>query len=168
MKMTETFDDFNRVLDLEPIKVSLTQVEEGPGWSVEKATVMEEWYRRYLYMVLLYPDKLIVPTKEIDTFWHYHILDTLKYMKDCQALFGRYIHHFPYFGMRGEEDRRNLQTAFVETEALFEKHFGKTPLVVEYVDCGALCSEPGPDPKPYFSIIKQMLLLDLLTNIKLQ
>lgn len=152
--MTETFDDFNQTLDLEPIKVSLTQREDGPGWPLEKVEELELWYRRYLYMVRLYPEKIIVPTREIDTFWHYHILDTLKYMEDCEALFGRYVHHFPYFGMRGEEDRQNLQAAFAETEALFIKHFDESPLVAESADCGALCNEPGPDPKPFASIIK--------------
>ena len=154
MKMKKTFNDFNRALDLEPIIISLTLREEGLGWPAEKTKVIEQWYRRYLYMVYLYPDKIIVPTKEIDTFWHHHILDTLKYMEDCEVLFGRYIHHFPYFGMRGEVDRKNLKNAFNETKILYKKHFGESPITLESADCGGLCAEPGPDPKPYTSIIK--------------
>ena len=39
MKMI-SFDEFNRNLDLEPIKVSLTQREEGAGWSLEKVKLL--------------------------------------------------------------------------------------------------------------------------------
>ena len=144
MKTTISYDAFNRGLDLEPIKFSLTQREEGNGWSVDKAEVVASWYRRFLYLVHLYPEKVVVPDKEIDAFWHTHILDTKKYMADCKALFGRYLHHFPYFGMRGEKDRRNLEEAFHETDELFLKHFGESPLSCGTADCGALCNEPKP------------------------
>ena len=78
MKTTISYDAFNRGLDLEPIKFSLTQREEGNGWSVDKAEIMASWYRRFLYLVHLYPEKVVVPDKEIDAFWHTHILDTKK------------------------------------------------------------------------------------------
>ncbi len=144
METTISFEEFNRGLDLEPIKFSLAQVEEGPGWSVNKAEMLETWYRRFLYLVRLCPEKVIVPTKDIDTFWHTHILDTQKYMADCEVLFGRYFHHFPYFGRRGDEDRRNLEKAFSETDELFLKHFADSPLQSGIADCGALCNEPTP------------------------
>jgi hypothetical protein len=87
---------------------------------------------------------VVVPSKEIDIFWHTHILDTQKYMSDCENLFGKYIHHFPYFGMRGEKDRRHLEKAFCETEKLFLLHFGESPVSAGIADCGALCNEPTP------------------------
>ena len=77
-------------------------------------------------------------------FWHTHILDTQKYMLDCENLFGRYIHHFPYFGMRGEKDRNQLKKSFYETEELFLLHFSESPVSVGIADCGALCNEPTP------------------------
>ena len=94
---TISINEFNSKMDLEPIKFSLTQRDDGVGWSLDKAELMEVWYRRFLYLVSLYPDKIIVPSKDIDIFWHTHILDTLKYTADCQKLFGKYFHHFPYF-----------------------------------------------------------------------
>jgi len=142
-----SFDEFNCNLDLEPIKVSLTQREDGAGWTLTKAELLEVWYRRFLYLVNLYPEKAIVPSKDIDIFWHTHILDTQKYMDDCETLFGRYFHHFPYFGMRGEKDRSNLEDAFLETDELYLQHFGESPLSVEIADCGALCNEPTPKQK---------------------
>jgi hypothetical protein len=147
MEKNISFEDFNRQLDLDPILVTLTCREEGVNWTVAKAKLMESWYRKYLYLIKLNPDTTIVPTKEIDTFWHTHILDTKKYMADCEILFGRYIHHFPYFGMRGEQDRQNLETAFSQTEDLFHKHFGESPISTGIADCGALCNEPEPKCK---------------------
>ena len=98
MKKT-SFNEFSSNLDLESIKFSLTQREDGPNWSLNKAETLEVWYRRFLYLSSIYNDKVLVPSKDIDVFWHTHILDTQKYMLDCENLFGRYIHHFPYFGL---------------------------------------------------------------------
>ncbi|MBD2018613.1 hypothetical protein H6F43_00245, partial [Leptolyngbya sp. FACHB-36] len=64
------------------------------------------------------------PTWEIDQVWHCHILDTDKYAKDCDTLFGQFIHHFPYFGVRGENDRQAWYRAYALTQVLFRKHFG--------------------------------------------
>ena len=142
---TLSFDEFYLTLDLEPIKVSLTQREGGSDWSLDKAELLEVWYRRFFFLVYLHPEKTIVPSKDIDVFWHTHILDTQKYMVDCETLFGRYFHHFPYFGMRGEKDRINLEKAFHETDQLYLQHFGESPLCIGIADCGSLCNEPTPN-----------------------
>lgn len=60
----------------------------------------------------------------IDDFWHLHILDTQKYAEDCQVIFGYFLHHFPYFGMRGEEDAKNLSDSWEETCNLYQNRFG--------------------------------------------
>ena len=139
-----SFNEFTSNLDLEPIKFSLTQREDGPNWSLNKAETLEVWYRRFLYLSSIYNDKVLVPSKDIDVFWHTHILDTQKYMLDCENLFGRYIHHFPYFGMRGEKDRNQLKKSFYKTEELFLLHFSESPVSAGISDCGALCNEPTP------------------------
>ena len=111
-------------LDLSMIKLKLRDSEEGPGWSAVQSEEVEEEYRRFLALKRLYPDLEIVPNKMVDTFWHYHILDTASYARDCDTVFGYFLHHFPYFGMRGEEDYRNLCDAFEETKRLYALHFG--------------------------------------------
>jgi hypothetical protein len=73
-----------------------------------------------------FPDESIAPTKDVDKFWHGHILDTLKYAEDCQNVFGYFLHHFPYFGMRGEEDAANLRAASANMHAIYEREFGET------------------------------------------
>ena len=47
-----------------------------------------------------------------------HILDTRKYAADCEAAFGHFVHHFPYLGLRGEEDTKALEAAFVNMQQL--------------------------------------------------
>lgn len=113
-------------LDLRPIKVKLMDTHSGEGWTPEFTDHVEVWYRRFLLLSQKYPTKTIVVNHAIDTFWHYHILDTRKYAEDCQATFGHFFHHFPYFGMRGEQDAKNLQTCFDETMQLIKREFGES------------------------------------------
>lgn len=84
-------------------------------------------YRRFLHLKQLYPGVSLVPSKQIDQVWHAHILDTKAYREDCQAVFGRFIDHYPYFGIYGKEDYDNLISAFDQTIELYEKHFGTYP-----------------------------------------
>lgn len=113
-------------LDLGPIMFKLVMDEEGPKWSVAQAQAAERWYRRFLILNLKYPNNVVVPNKIIDQFWHQHILDTRKYAQDCEGIFGGLLHHFPYFGIRDEEDARNLGQAFQQTKDLFLVEFGES------------------------------------------
>lgn len=124
-------------LDLDPIKVKLMS-EEGEGWSVQQVNTVEKWYKRFLALCLWHLSKPIVPTKAIDTFWHYHILDTMKYAEDCQNVFGYFLHHFPYFGMRGDEDDQARVVAFRESERLFFEMFSE-PYSNSGTENGSLC-----------------------------
>lgn len=113
-------------IDLSMVKLKIMDKEEGQGWDQEYADRVELRYRRYLCMILYNGGRgSVVPTKEIDLFWHQHILDTRAYAKDCQRVFGEFLHHFPYFGMRGDEDARNLDSAFAETKAMYARLFGE-------------------------------------------
>ncbi len=114
-------------LDLSMIKLKLSDLEEGAGWSPAFTDRVEIEYRRYLALSRAYPEKAIVPSKIVDIFWHGHILDTQVYGSDSQRIFGFFLHHYPYFGMRGPEDAQALGTAYDETLALYEEHFGLPP-----------------------------------------
>src|SRR3989344_8887297 len=120
-------------LDLGPIKFKLVHDEHHP-MTLERVVELELRYKRFLILHLKYRPTRIVPTREIDSFWHTHILDTQKYAADCTQMFGHFLHHFPYFGMRGDEDARDLQDAFAETKRLYEAEFGE-PYQVEGSDC---------------------------------
>ncbi len=126
-------------LDLEPIVVKLIDPEHGEGWSLEKADTAVALYKQYLFLSYLYPRSTVVPNKTIDAVWHHHILDTQKYDDDCQHLFGYKLHHFPYLGMRGEDDKVALLLGFEHTRSLFTEHFGVE--LGEYDSFASTCAE---------------------------
>jgi len=112
-------------LDLTPIKVKLMHKESGEGWSLEKANAMEIEYRRFLYLMKAFPNDETAPQVDVDTFWHYHILDTMKYATDCEQVFGYFLHHYPYIGLRSEDDVVVQQQAGERMRELYESTFGE-------------------------------------------
>ncbi len=108
-------------LDLEPIVFKLVKEK---GWELRDARMVEVLYRQFLFLNVKYEDRSIVPTEEVDEFWHQHILDTRKYAVDCEHLFGGMLHHFPYLGIRGGNDAEVLQTTFAGTKDLWKSEFG--------------------------------------------
>jgi hypothetical protein len=132
-----------KALDLEPIAFKLMHPVVGQGWTRSQTIQAIAHYLMFLYIVYLYPQYEIVPTLEIDRVWHYHLLDTSKYAQDCQMLFGRFLHHFPYLGLRGEADREHLQMAFAQTQELFRKHFGAHALGEGELQQAADCEPLG-------------------------
>lgn len=88
-------------LDLNIVAWKLYQpVDEGGyGWSMKKIKRAISYYRGFLFLCWKYPDESNVPNKEIDEVWHNHILFTKKYVRDCDDIFGRYVHHNPDFGL---------------------------------------------------------------------
>lgn len=121
-------------LDLEPIKYKL--VKEG-GWTLAKADTVEPHYKAYLFLLASQPGTLWVPSLQVDEMWHMHILDTQKYMADCAQLFGRYLHHFPYLGMKDAEDKAHLEALYRTTKATALAKFGLSlEPQIELADCG--------------------------------
>ncbi|WUR14607.1 glycine-rich domain-containing protein-like [[Empedobacter] haloabium] len=120
-------EQFNAIaaLDLEPIKVKLMHVESGEGWSLEKVDAVEFEYRRFLYLMKMFPQEQTAPLMDVDIFWHYHILDTMKYAIDCEAVFGYFLHHFPYIGLRGEDDEEAHRRVGDRMKELYEETFGE-------------------------------------------
>lgn len=116
-----------RPLDLEPVIIKLMDEVEGEGWDFDYAKEVAGEYRNFLELCREYPDESVVPSSIVDKVWHNHILDTRKYADDCQQYFGYFLHHFPYFGMRGEADASNLDKAWQHTLSLYSRHFNKQP-----------------------------------------
>ncbi|USE39517.1 hypothetical protein [Endozoicomonas sp. SCSIO W0465] len=125
-------------IDFGMIKMKLKEKDEGLGWSDEQCESGELEYKRYLTMCLKF-GKGMVPNKIMDNFWHYHILDTRAYERDCNALFGGIMHHYPYFGMRGEEDSQDLKKSFYKSRDLYEQEFGEPMAREEHTDCWHDC-----------------------------
>jgi hypothetical protein len=123
-------------LDLNAVIFKLLNPDEGEGWTEAQALTAEEEYRKFLYLTVT-SEQAIVPTMFVDKFWHAHILDTKKYQDDCSHLFGFFLHHFPYFGLRGDEDKSNLQKAFKAAADIYETAFGSSYYVgLNGASCG--------------------------------
>ena len=127
-----------KALDLAPIKMKLMHVESGEGWSERRANAVEAEYRRFLFLMKKYPDDGASPTVDVDTFWHYHILDTMKYARDCEASFGFFLHHYPYVGMGAGANEGERTRAGERMREIYEAEFG----VVIKGDA-AWCAAPG-------------------------
>jgi hypothetical protein len=114
-------------LDLTNVRMKLADPEEGKGYSTTHLDLLEGEYRKFLALHLMYPDVDIVPCKIVDEIWHQHILDTAAYRADCDAIFDRFLDHFPYFGMRDEQDAEDLEGAYADTLDRYEAAFGPIP-----------------------------------------
>jgi hypothetical protein len=114
-----------KVLDFSPLRAKLCDSDEGEGWSEEFCKSVELEYRRFLLLTLLHPAETIVPNRMVDTFWHYHILDTRAYAADCQRVLGRFLHHDPRFGFGSKQARAGLHAAFQRTQDLYRQEFGE-------------------------------------------
>jgi hypothetical protein len=112
-------------LDFSAIKAKLMH-KAGKGWTQERVNAVECEYRRFLFLMKVFPNEPTAPLVDVDTFWHYHILDTMKYAQDCQKVFGYFLHHFPYVGMRGEEDEAALQRMGERMRTIYEATFDET------------------------------------------
>jgi hypothetical protein len=123
MMITDKNTDTIAALDLDPIKFKLMHEE---GWSLQEANAVEVEYRRFLYLMKMFPNEDTAPLVDVDTFWHYHILDTVKYAADCDHIFGYFLHHFPYVGMRGKEDEEALERMGERMRTLYEETFGES------------------------------------------
>ncbi len=128
-----------QAIDLSPIRFKLAHDESHTPWSLDEIMRVEGEYRQFLFLTEVVGDSIsVVPTTDIDRFWHAHILDTTKYAVDCDAMFGHFLHHFPYLGMRSAEDQERLRRSFVATGNLFGEHFGVKPH--GYADTPSACS----------------------------
>lgn len=109
--------DFSQIID------KMVMKDRWKKCDAEKAC---ELYKHFLYLKKKYEnsDDHLPPSEEIDEFWHNHILDTKKYMVDCDHIFGRYLHHYPYLGIDDKTDMNDLRRFFEKTQELHYKEFG--------------------------------------------
>lgn len=114
-------------VDLRNVLRKLADADEGPGYDESRLELMATEYRRFLALQVMHPGEDIVPCKIVDEMWHRHILDTRAYAADCDALFGEFLHHYPYFGMNGPQDAQDLNDAYSATLERYQDAFGDPP-----------------------------------------
>src|SRR5688572_1834013 len=100
--------------------------ELGEGWSQDYADSIEAAYKTYLTMLAKYPEHAedIMLAKDVDEFWHTHILQTMKYADDCEKVFGAFLHHNPHVGKVTAEDLEHRAALADKTRRLYEQEFG--------------------------------------------
>lgn len=115
-------------LDLQSVKSRLMDPKLGEGWTPEYADSIERAYKTFLSMVVKYQEDAedIMLSRHVDEFWHTHILQTMKYADDCEAVFGTFVHHAPHVGELTEADHRKRAALADKTRALYEREFGGT------------------------------------------
>jgi len=101
-----------------------------PRWQPPLASICEMLYKRFLWLLIKFPDQQLTPTRDIDEFWHNHILYTKQYVVDCNALLGRYIHHQP----SDPDDKKEMtliSDQFRKTQALYFQEYGEKLVVLK-------------------------------------
>jgi hypothetical protein len=136
---TKGIDPVIAGIDLEMVKIKLQDTVESLGWSEGQCDDAEIEYKRFLHLNHKFPESPIVPHTVMDLMWHQHILDTRAYHKDCLLVFGGYFHHFPYFGIRSEDDKKNLDSAFSETQKIYSSEFGGEMINEDSSKCTRNC-----------------------------
>lgn len=132
-------------LDLHPISTRLMHSEAGKGWSLEKTRSVEQEYRRFLYLMKMFPNEPTAPVVDVDTFWHYHILDTGKYAADCEQAFGYFLHHNPYIGLRGDGDEEVLRRYGERMRVLYVDTYGDIDGLYATAYSAAVPIDPASD-----------------------
>lgn len=119
LKFSDLIAKMARV-DFSPI-VRYLQRKDKNHWTEEKALSELENFKVFLALcgIAGFP---VVPTKDIDEVWHACILHTSFYMRLCNLLFGKYIHHRPSDGTK--KVKRNNRRNFKQTAVLFKKLSG--------------------------------------------
>jgi hypothetical protein len=125
-RSVERVIDAIEALDLEPVKQRVMDAELGEGWTREYAESIERGYKNYLTMLTKYQEDAedIVLSKDVDEFWHAHILQTIKYTDDCDRVFGMYLHHNPHIGERTQADIERKVALAEKTRRLYQEEFG--------------------------------------------
>lgn len=95
-----------------------------PRWNLSDAKQCAQLYKNYLILIKKHFSQRLVPTREIDEFWHNHILYTENYVRDCEHIFGEYLHHHPASPI---DDAEKLIKGFEKTKRLYLEEF-KQPL----------------------------------------
>jgi hypothetical protein len=137
-----------KVLTIDLLPINKVLHHENPSlWTEGRIAATEANYRRLLALNIVYPSEEHVVNKLVDDYWHQHILDTSKYAEDCQTLFGKFLHHDPYFGLNGPEDLQRNRDGFALTQQLWEEVFG-VPMVDETtLTIDKVLGSYDPEPK---------------------
>lgn len=138
-------------IDLRPICARLMHPKAGPGWSQERTSQVALAYREFLMVATMFPNETPAPTPDVDTFWHFHILDTAKYARDCQQAFGYFLHHGPDTSPRPATDwRSSLRRLVISPTAVIGRTAGQAANTESY--CAVTQAASAPRDSSYCAV----------------
>jgi len=83
--------EYLRRLDLQFIADAMVR----DGYERAAAERVVDQYRAWLEVAAEHPELPLTPSVDIDAAWHRHVLHTARYARDCDAIFGHFVHHTP-------------------------------------------------------------------------
>ena len=143
MPVTEIDSRVNN-MNLDRIVWKIMKDPFKPDMTEDEVLFAVKQYKRFLNLKIKYPGLNLVPTDDIDMIWHSHILDTEQYAKDCANLFGKFLHHNPFFGEFGNETQEEMGIMFKETSDMWLHEYGEALETPVYFRCdGKKCHVPS-------------------------
>ncbi len=127
MKTEISIEDAKAYISSIDFSMVIKKMVEHQGWLQKDAETVCQLYRNFLFLNKKYGHMYssLPPSEDIDEFWHNHILDTQNYRRDCEAIFGTYFNHYPYFGIDGRTNFNNLESAFETMQKLHIQEYGE-------------------------------------------
>lgn len=85
---------------------------------------MECEYKKYLLLRLMHPNQRLPMSKDVDDFWHVHVLNTRSYQRFINEVGGGlFIHHAPTIS---ENENMDLMPAYLNgTLVRYAQYFGE-------------------------------------------
>jgi len=118
--MAVTLEESKKLIDELNLTPMIERVMKEKRWTRRMAEVAAQYYRNFLFLSKKYGDQDFGPTEQIDEIWHAHILYTQEYHRDCEKIFGYYLHHQPE---RGEE-KSAMSGGLAVLQQLHKQEFG--------------------------------------------
>ncbi len=110
-------------LDFSPV---IERMVRKQGWSRRSARRAVLQYRNFLALRRKYGNaNQFIPSVDIDEVWHNHILFTAQYHRDCQTIFGDYVHHHPQALSPSSSVRAQLAEQYQQTQECYKSEFGE-------------------------------------------
>lgn len=79
------------------IGFDLSQIESAAasknGWDISFTERVSSNYKKFTLLCLSYPNMILIPTMEINSFWVEHIQQDVEYQKFCRILGNGYFHY---------------------------------------------------------------------------
>lgn len=109
-------------LSTDLLRASYRSDDFPQDWTQEQRSIALARYVKWLGAKRANPTARLAPTRDIDLFWHLHMLSPVAYFHDCKRLFGRLLDHDGGFGKDAGE-LPELKQVFLATAELWESQY---------------------------------------------